>query len=263
MGWKGMRIKCLQVTTRDEIHKTRSLARQHRVDDGSWRPVGANKKELRGSTQRGREQGKHAWGGRTKISGKPQHIAAANSCPHTRASPTKCLVPVNRGKISRRGDIIAVIESQHGTDPCVLQTLPNDPAWMRNYLRNGFSETSSSPSGNWIGRSDRRVTLRAAIPDALARLCLALSEQNVTFSLTPLPPSVPFCPWGATSPPSRPFQSLVQLDPPVCTAIAKIGEHAPLRMGAIFAKFYSWERGGEFTNWLLYWRIILLYEISK
>ena len=30
-----MRINCLQVTTRDEIHKTRSLARQHRADDGS------------------------------------------------------------------------------------------------------------------------------------------------------------------------------------------------------------------------------------
>ena len=66
---------------------------------------------------------------------EPRSVASRNTLPqlilahtHTRASPTKCLVPVNRGKISRRGDIIAVIESQHGTDPCVLQTLPNDPA---------------------------------------------------------------------------------------------------------------------------------------
>ena len=97
--------------------------------------------------------------------------------------------------------------------------------------------------GDGIGRSDRRVTSQAAISDALARLCLALSEQNVTFSLTSLPPSMSVGPLGRSAP--RPVQSLVQLDPQVCTlfAIAKIGEHTPplppLRMGAIFAQFYS------------------------
>ena len=69
---------------------------------------------------------------------------------HKLLPANKCLIYVNWGKISRHGDIIAVIESQHGTSPSVLllsRPAPNHPAWMRNYLRNGFLETRTSPFG--------------------------------------------------------------------------------------------------------------------
>ena len=132
--------------------------------------------------------------------------------------------------------------------PSLLQTRPPLITQLECEITSemGSGRRGPAPLGDGIARSDRRVTSQAAISDALARLCLALSEQNVTFSLTSLPPSMSDGPLGRSAP--RPFQSLVQLDPQVCTlfAIAKIGEHTPplppLRMGAIFAQFYSWDR---------------------
>lgn len=224
--------------------------------DGRPRSVLDDKKELGGSTER------EACSGWVLARSANRNTLPRLIVAHTHPSlPPKCLVAVSRGKISRCGDIIAAIESQHGTSPCVLQTLPNDPAWMRNYLRNGFSETSASPSGNWIGRWDRGVTLQAAIPDALARLCLALSEHNVTFSLTPLPLQ------------SDPSLGVSIQTLPITCSIRSAGLHCnrknwraysalPSAWGQFLQNFIH-ERGGEFTNWLLYLRIILLYEISK
>ena len=114
--------------------------------------------------------------------------------------------------------------------PSLLQTRPPLITQLECEITSemGSRRRGPAPLGDGIGRSDRRVTLQAAISDALASLCLALSEQNVTFSLTSLPPSMSVGPLGRSTP--RPFQSLVQLDPQVCTlfAIAKIGEHTQL-----------------------------------
>ena len=152
--------------------------------------------------------------------------------------------------------------------PSLLQTRPPLITQLECEITSemGSWRRGPAPLGDGIGRSDRRVTLQAAISDALASLCLALSEQNVTFSLTSLPPSMSVGPLGRSTP--RPFQSLVQLDPQVCTlfAIAKIGEHTPPLPPCAWGQFlhnFIHETGGEFTNWLLYLRIILLYEISK
>ena len=79
MGWKGMRINCLQVTTRERFTKQGPSA-AHWMMAGQGQLVVIRRSYE--AQQRAREQGKHARGGRTKISGKPQHIAEANSCPH-------------------------------------------------------------------------------------------------------------------------------------------------------------------------------------
>ena len=75
-----MRIKCLQVTTR---HEMGGFTKQPQHWAG-WVAGQGQLVLIRRSyeaQQRGGEEGKHAWGGPTKIS-KPQHIAADNSCPH-------------------------------------------------------------------------------------------------------------------------------------------------------------------------------------
>ena len=119
----------MQVTTRDNKtlrdSQNKVTARCMMAGQGQ---LGFNKKELRGSTER--ERAREACLEMPDQDQEPQHIAAQLILAHTHVARqnTKCLVPVNRGKISRCGDIIAVIESQHGTNPCVLQTLPNDPA---------------------------------------------------------------------------------------------------------------------------------------
>ena len=119
---------------------------------------------------------------------------------------------------------------------------------MRNYLRNGFLETRTSP----FGRRNRQVGSQGHIASGnfgCSRQPLfgfKWAECDVFIDVTS-PFNVCRSPGTFRSSP-RPFQSLVQLDPQVCTlfAIAKIGEHTPplppLRMGAIFAQFYSWDR---------------------
>ena len=79
-SWKGMRIKCKQVTTRHEVG---GFTKQPQHWAG-WVAGQGQLVIIRRSyeaQQRAGEQGKHAWGGPSKIS-KPQHIAADNSCSH-------------------------------------------------------------------------------------------------------------------------------------------------------------------------------------
>ena len=146
--------------------------------------------------------------------------------------------------------------------PSLLQTRPPLITQLECEITSemGSWRRGPAPLGDGIGRSDRRVTLQAAISDALASLCLALSEQNVTFSLTLLP--LLSDPWGAS------IQTL-----PITCSIRSAGLHCnrknwraysalPCAWGQFLQNFIH-ERGGEFTNWLLYLRIILLYEISK
>ena len=124
--------------------------------------------------------------------------------------------------------------------PSLLQTRPPLITQLECEITSemGSWRRGPAPLGDGIARSDRRVTSQAAISDALARLCLALSEQNVTFSLTSLPPSMSVGPLGRSAP--RPFQSLVQLDPQVCTLslqsqkLASILHHFPLAHGGNF-----------------------------
>ena len=153
--------------------------------------------------------------------------------------------------------------------PSLLQTRPPQITQLECEITSemGSGRRGPAPLGDGIARSDRRVTSQAAIWDALARLCLALSEQNVTFSLTSLPPSMSVGPLGRSAP-----QTL-----PITCSIRSAGLHSlcnrknwraysttpPSCAWGQFLHNFIHETGGEFTNWLLYLRIILLYEISK
>ena len=103
--------------------------------------------------------------------------------------------------------------------PSLLQTRPPLITQLECEITSemGSRRRGPAPLGDGIGRSDRRVTSQAAISDALASLCLALSEQNVTFSLTSLPPSMSVGPLGRSTPP----QTL-----PITCSIRSAGLHS-------------------------------------
>ena len=124
---------------------------------------------------------------------------------------------------------------------------PNHPAWMRNYLRNGFLETRTSP----FGRRNRQVGSQGHIASGnfgCSRQPLfgfKWAECDVFIDVT--------SPFNVCRSPGT-FHHPQTL--PITCSIRSAGLHSlcnrknwraysttpSLRMGAIFAQFYSWDR---------------------
>lgn len=159
--------------------------------------------------------------------------------------------------------LLPEIESQHGTCPCVLHALPNDPAWNAKLPQEWVFQDECQP----LGELNRQV----GSPGHIASSNYGFSCQAL-FGFK----------WGecdvfieATSPVRRPpggsIHALQTL--PITCSIRFASLHCnrknwraysalPSAWGQFLQNFIH-EREGEFTNWLLYLRIILLYEISK